>query len=199
MRNYLPDEAAAPDATRVLRFWFGEPPEYGSRRKRWFDKDPALDEEVRTLFSTLLAELAAGSHMEWLERRADCLAYILAADQFPRHIFRGDRRAFSTDPLALAAARSALARGLDRDLRPVERLFLYLPFQHSEALEDQLMACELCAPLASFPETADVPRYAMAHRDIVKRFERFPHRNSALGRPSTPEELEFLKEPGSSF
>jgi uncharacterized protein (DUF924 family) len=199
MPNYLPDEATAPDAGRVLRFWFGEAPEYGSRRKRWFDKDPAFDGEVRTHFSTLLEKLAAGGHREWLGRRADCLAYILATDQFPRHVFRGDARAFSTDPLALTAARSALARGLDRDLHPVERMFVYLPFQHSEALEDQLLACELCAPLALFPETADVPRYATAHRDIVKRFGRFPHRNSALGRPSTPEETEFLKEPGSSF
>jgi uncharacterized protein (DUF924 family) len=199
MRHYLPDEALAPDAARVLRFWFGEPAEYGKRLKRWFDKDVAFDDEVGRTFRDLHAELAAGEHQDWLGRRADCLAYIVATDQFPRNIFRGDERAFSTDALALRAARAALARGLDKDLLPVERLFFYLPFEHSEALEDQLKACELCAPLASFAETADVLRYAIAHRDIIQRFGRFPHRNGALGRESTAQELEFLKQPGSSF
>jgi uncharacterized protein (DUF924 family) len=81
----------------------------------------------------------------------------------------------------------------------VERLFIYLPFEHSEALEDQERACELCRPLAAFPETDDAYRYALAHRDIIARFGRFPHRNAILGRASTPEELEFLKQPGSGF
>jgi uncharacterized protein (DUF924 family) len=82
---------------------------------------------------------------------------------------------------------------------PVERMFAYLPFEHSESLEDQLKACELTAPLAAFPETEDAPRYALLHRDIIRRFGRFPHRNAALGRASTPEEIEFLKRPGSGF
>ncbi len=89
--------------------------------------------------------------------------------------------------------------GNDRHLLPVERLFVYLPFEHSERLEDQERACELCAPLAAFPETDDVLRYAVAHRDIIKRFGRFPHRNAILGRASTPQELEFLRQPGSGF
>jgi uncharacterized protein (DUF924 family) len=199
MRNYLPAEAEAPDAARVLRFWFGEPPEYGSRLKRWFDKNAEFDRQVASLFSTLHAKIAAGAHKAWLDRRADCLAYVIATDQFPRHIFRGQGAAFSTDALALAAARSALEKRFDRTLRPVEQMFLYLPFQHSESLEDQTLSCRFVEPLASFPETSDVPRYALAHYEIVRRFGRFPHRNAALERESTPEEVEFLKQPGSSF
>jgi uncharacterized protein (DUF924 family) len=199
MRNYLPDEAGSPDAARVLRFWFGEPPEYGTRLKRWFDKDPEFDRRVGELFSTLHGRLAAGENKQWLGQRADCLAYVLATDQFPRHIFRGQGAAFATDPLALAAARSAVEKRFDDSLSAVERMFLYLPFQHSESLQDQIVSCRLVEPLASFAETSDVPRYALAHREIVQRFGRFPHRNSALARPSTAEELEFLKQPGSSF
>jgi uncharacterized protein (DUF924 family) len=120
-------------------------------------------------------------------------------DQFPRNMFRGTARAFATDALALEAARHAVASGYDRAMLPVERLFVYLPFEHAEALADQETACELMAPLDRFPETADVGRYAIAHRDVIRRFGRFPHRNAALGRASTPDEIEFLKGPGSSF
>jgi uncharacterized protein (DUF924 family) len=90
-------------------------------------------------------------------------------------------------------------RGYDCDRLPAERLFVYLPFEHSEVLADQERACELTKPLAQFPETDDTYRYACAHRDIIARFGRFPHRNAILGRVSTPEEIEFLKQPGSSF
>jgi uncharacterized protein (DUF924 family) len=92
-----------------------------------------------------------------------------------------------------------VSKGWDRDLLPVERMFAYLPFQHSESLEDQERAYALYQGLKTFPETADTDRYAVAHRDIIRRFGRFPHRNAALGRASTPEEIEFLKQPGSSF
>ena len=109
-----------------------------------------------------------------------------------RHIHRGTARAFAADGLALATARLALERGDDASLSPVERLFLYLPFEHSEALEDQQRACELMKPLAAFPETDDAYRYAIAHRDVIQRFGRFPHRNRMLGRPSTDEETQFL-------
>ncbi len=199
MQHYPPDAARFPDAASVLRFWFGEPPEYGMRRKRWFEKDPAFDAQMRGMFSELHRALGGGAHREWLETRADCLAYIVAADQFPRHLYRGEARAFSTDALALDAARVALERGFEPALLPVERLFVCLPFQHSENLDDQRLACRLAEPLGAFPETEEVPRYALAHRDIVQRFGRFPHRNAALGRPSTPEEIEFLRLPGSSF
>jgi uncharacterized protein (DUF924 family) len=199
MANYLPDEALEPDAREVLCFWFGEPPEYGTRLKRWFEKDPVFDSQVRKGFQQLYERLAAGGSEDWLARRADCLAYIVVLDQFPRQMFRGAARAFAADLLALRAARHAMARAYDRAMLPVERLFIYLPFEHSEAPEDQLRSCELTQPLAAFAETSDVYRYALRHRDIVQRFGRFPHRNAALGRASTPEEISFLKEPGSSF
>ena len=183
----------------VLRFWFGAGEEYGRRHKRWFEKDPSFDAEVSRRFLPLYEKLAAGAGREWLESGADCLARIVALDQFPRQLFRGSPRAFAADALALEAARHAITRGYDRSMLPVERMFAYLPFEHSESLEDQLKACELTAPLAAFPETEDALRYALRHRDVIQRFGRFPHRNVALGRPSTPEEIEFLKQPASHF
>jgi uncharacterized protein (DUF924 family) len=191
MNDHLPSS--------VLRFWFGAGEEYGRRHKRWFEKDASFDAEVSRRFLPLYEKLAAGAGREWLESRADCLARIVALDQFPRHIFRGLPRAFAADAVALEAARHAIAKGYDRNMLPVERMFAYLPFEHSESLEDQLKACELTAPLAAFPETDDAPRYALLHRDIIQRFGRFPHRNAALGRASTPEEIEFLKQPASRF
>src|SRR6266850_259315 len=181
----------------VLAFWFGEGADYGRRHKRWFEKQPAFDAEVRQRFLDLYQELAAGR--EWLDSDGERLARILVLDQFPRNMFRGTARAFASDALALETARLAVQGGEDRTALPVERLFLYLPFEHSEALEDQERACALTEPLPAFPETEDAHRYALAHRDVIRRFGRFPHRNSILGRDSTAEELEFLKRPGSSF
>ena len=184
-------------APEVLRFWFGEAPDRGKRHKRWFEKDASFDAEVGRRFLHLYEELIAGR--EWLDQPVDCLARIIVLDQFPRNMFRGSPRAFASDRLALETARCALERGYDRAMLPVEKMFAYLPFEHSESLEDQLRACELTAPLAAFPETADAHSYAAAHRDIIRRFGRFPHRNAALGRTSSPEEAEFLKQPGSGF
>lgn len=179
-------------APEVLRFWFGEGAEYGAVYQRWFAKDPAFDAEVRMRFSKLHEELSA--NREWLDTPHGCLARIVVLDQFPRNMFRGTPRAFQTDGLALAAARHALARGYDRDWLRVEKIFGYLPFEHSESLPDQERACELMRPLGD--EQYD---YALRHKAIIERFARFPHRNAALGRESTPEEIEFLKQPGSGF
>ena len=186
-------------ARRVLDFWFGTGDDYGKRHKRWFAKDTAFDAELRARFAPLLEQLASGAHHGWLAKPQACLARIVVLDQFSRQIYRGSARAFATDSLALEAARHALAERHDEAMLPVERLFAYLPFEHSESLADQERACALMQPLAHFPETDDALRYAIAHRDIVARFGRFPHRNAALGRASTPEELEFLKQPGSAF
>jgi uncharacterized protein (DUF924 family) len=186
-------------APQVLNFWFGEGPDYGKVHKRWFEKDPAFDAVVTKEFKKLHDEMLAGKHREWVDDPRDCLARIIVLDQFPRHIHRGSARSFSSDALALEAAKHLVAKGWDRDLLPVERMFAYLPFQHSEALEEQDRACELCEALKAFPETADAYRYALAHRDIIRRFGRFPHRNALLGRASAAEEIEFLKQPGSSF
>jgi uncharacterized protein (DUF924 family) len=179
-------------ASEVLRFWFGEGPEYGKAHKRWFEKNPAFDAEVRTRFSKLHQQLSAGR--EWLDAPRECLARIVVLDQFPRNMFRGTARAFATDALALAAARHAIASGYDRDWLRVEKIFAYLPFEHSESLADQERACELMRPLGD--EQYD---YALRHLKIIQRFGRFPHRNAILGRESTPEEIEFLKQPGSGF
>ena len=184
-------------AADVLDFWFGTGADYGKRHKRWFEKDPAFDGEITQRFLPLYEGLAHNA--DWLDAAPTCLARIIVLDQFPRQMFRGAPRAFASDPLALQAARLAVERGYDQSRLPVERLFFYLPFEHSESLADQELACQLTVPLALFPETEDVLRYAVAHRDIIQRFGRFPHRNAILGRPSTPEELEFLKQPGSSF
>jgi uncharacterized protein (DUF924 family) len=184
---------------QVLFFWFGTPAERGKRQARWFAKDEAFDREIRSRFLTLHEDAASGRLAPLREDRQEALALIVLLDQFPRNMFRGTPRAFATDPLALEEARHVVARGFDRAMLPVERMFVYLPFEHSEALADQLTACELTKPLDAYPESADAYRYAVLHRDIIQRFGRFPHRNAVLGRPSTAEEIEFLKGPGSSF
>ena len=192
----MDDKSTAAD---VLLFWFGPGAERGKAHKRWFVKNDAFDREIRERFLSLYEDAAAGRLARLKESPADCLALILVLDQLPRNMFRGTARAFATDPLALETAEHAVARGFDRGLLPVERLFVYLPFEHSESLADQERSCELTKPLDVYPETNDVYRYALLHRDIIRRFGRFPHRNAILGRVSTPEEIEFLKGPGSSF
>jgi uncharacterized protein (DUF924 family) len=179
-------------APEVLGFWFGGDAEYGVAHKRWFQKDPAFDAEVRRRFLSLHAELAGNG--EWLDAPRECLARIIVLDQFPRNMFRGTPRAFASDALALAAARHAIASGYDRDWLRVEKIFAYLPFEHSETLADQVRACELMRPLGE--EQYD---YALRHKTIIERFGRFPHRNAILGRASTAEEVAFLKLPGSGF
>ena len=186
-------------APEILRFWFGDGADYGKVHKRWFEKDSGFDAQVTERYRELHQEMREGGHRDWLDEAHDCLARIIVLDQFPRHIYRGSALAFSTDALALEAAKHLVGQHWDRGLLPVERMFAYLPFEHSESLADQERACELCGALNAFPETADTHRWALAHREIVRRFGRFPHRNAALSRASTPEEAEFLKQPGSSF
>ena len=183
----------------MLLFWFGAAPERGKAHKRWFVKDEAFDREVRERFLPLYEEAAAGKLAHLKGTAADCLALIVLLDQFPRNMFRGTARAFATDAAALETARHAVARGFDAALLPVERLFVYLPFEHSENLADQDRACDFTKPLDLVAPGLEAYRYARAHRDIIRRFGRFPHRNAILGRSSTSEELEFLKGPASSF
>jgi uncharacterized protein (DUF924 family) len=182
-------KSLAPD---VLRFWFGEGAERGKPHKRWFEKDAGFDAEIRRRFLPLYEELS--NNEEWLSRPDECLARIVVLDQFPRNMFRGSARAFAADPLALAAAKHAVAEGYDRGMLDVERQFIYLPFEHSEGLADQARACELMRPLGD-----DLYDWALRHKRIIERFGRFPHRNAILGRESRPEEIEFLKQPGSGF
>jgi len=196
---YRPDEAKDPRAAEVLSYWFGARDDYGKRRKCWFEKDDAFDAEVRRCFLTLHEDAARGALAAWQVDASDCLALIVVLDQFPRNIYRGAALAFATDAQALTVAQYALANRYDRGLLPVERMFAYLPFEHSESLEHQLAACELIEPLTAFESTKDAHRYAIRHCDIIRRFGRFPHRNASLGRASSADELEFLKEPGSGF
>lgn len=184
-------------ARDVLQFWFGDTP--GARRKEWFVKNPAFDADIRTRFLALHEAATHGELATWKDAAESALALIVLTDQFPRNMFRGEVRAFATDPAALATARHVLARGWDAPMQPVERMFVYLPFEHSEVLADQEKSLQLFEPLGAFEETKDTAEYARKHWEIVKRFGRFPHRNAALGRPGTPEENEFLKQPGSGF
>jgi len=196
---YRPDDAKDPRAAAVLRFWFGEHGEYSKRQKRWFEKNAAFDTEIRDRFAGLYEDAAAKRLVQWRDSTPECLALIVVLDQFARNLFRSHPRAFAADPLALEMARDAIARGVDRALLPVERQFVYLPFEHSESLEDQQRCCELMDTLAGFPETADLRDWALKHLKVIERFGRFPHRNAILGRPSTPEEREYLSQPGAGF
>ncbi|MEJ0010185.1 MAG: DUF924 family protein [Alphaproteobacteria bacterium] len=169
--------------TDILDFWFSEPV-----RKDWWGGNPVLDAEIRDRFLGVYAGARDGQHDDWAETDDGLLALILLFDQFPRNMFRGRAEAFATDPLALALARFAVENGLDRDYPAERRHFLYMPFMHSEAIEDQ----EACVALFSDLGDADTLDFARRHHDVVARFGRFPHRNAALGQESTAEETEFI-------
>ncbi|KZD06412.1 DUF924 family protein [Oceanibaculum pacificum] len=185
----------------VLDFWFGAPdsPEYGENRKVWFEKSDAFDAEIRARFGGAVERAIEGGFAEWQDTPLACLALIVLLDQFPRNLYRGQAKAFAGDPRALALAAQAVERGFDKQLLPVQRVFLYLPFEHSEDRANQERSVALFTPVSAetgYPGWVD---YAVAHRDIVARFGRFPHRNAALGRDTTAEEAAFLTEPNSSF
>ena len=173
----------------VLRFWFDELSE-----PHWFGKDPDLDARIRDRFLDLHEYLLAEAGADAITPRT-ALAAVIVLDQFPRNMFRGDARAYATDPIACRIAKAAIASGFDAGLSTSQRMFLYLPLEHSEAIDDQLLAVRLIESLGD----AEWTRYAMAHKTIIERFGRFPHRNPILGRPSTPAEVELLKDPMGSF
>ena len=183
----------------VLDFWFGPPETRGKSRPEWFRKDEKFDAEIWRRFGALHAAAALGEFEAWRGEPQSMLALVVILDQFSRNLYRGDARSFAQDGHALACAREALARGDDATLLPVERQFLYLPFEHSEDLADQERAVELMGALEAFEPTRGLVEWAERHREVVRRFGRFPHRNAALGRTSTAEEAEFLKQPGSGF
>ena len=185
----------------VLDFWFGPAgtPEHCRPRDVWFKKDAAFDEAIRTRFLDLHGQAAAGRLQSWEAAADSALALIVVLDQFSRNLYRGSSRAFAADAQALALAQSAVARGFDKALAPVQRWFVYLPFEHAEDLALQRRSLELFDSLREDPDSAGTVDYARRHYDIIARFGRFPHRNAVLGRVSTPEEAEFLKQPGSGF
>ena len=181
----------------ILNFWFASPDPAAATepRPQWFKKDPAFDRAIGDEFAVEIEMALAGGLGPWQADAAGTLALVLLLDQFPRNVFRGGAKAFAGDARALALANKAVAERIDARLGRQQRLFLYLPFEHSENLADQDRAVALIGAIGGAEQTD----YALRHRAIIARFGRFPHRNAALGRQSTIEELQFLEQPGSSF
>jgi len=186
-----------PLAAAVHAFWFGAPP-YATRPE-WFRKDPAFDATIRARFGDAVAAACAGAYGEWCATPRGALARVLLQDQFTRNIGRDTPAAFAGDARALVTAEDAIGRGFDRALEPVERQFLYLPFEHAEDPAAQERSLALFRALARHTGRDDLLEWAQRHADIVRRFGRFPHRNAALGRTSTADEIAFLATPGSGF
>jgi uncharacterized protein (DUF924 family) len=178
------------EAKAVLDFWFVE-----STPENWFQKNDDFDGEIHDRFGPVYRRAYDGELGGWIETAEGCLALVIVLDQFPRNMFRDDRRAFGTDAHARILLQYALDKGFDKALDTRQRQFLYMPLQHSEDREDQELSIKLNATL----DNDDVLKFAQAHKDIIDRFGRFPHRNAALGRASTAEETAFLTQPGSSF
>lgn len=175
----------------VLDFWFSP-----TAAPKWFVKDPDFDAEMARVLGPLLERARAGAFGHWPATARGALALVLLFDQAPRNLFRNSPEAFALDPRARALTKQAVEAGLDRGLGQEQRLFLYMPLQHSETLADQQRSVALFGQLDEDPEWLV---YAERHLEIVQRFGRFPHRNAALGRTTTAEEAEFLTEPNSSF
>lgn len=177
--------------TAVLGFWFGE-----LTPKDWFEKGDAVDQRIRERFGDTYENVSRNVAPEQALTSPElALATLIILDQFPRNLFRGTARAFESDASALALAHAAVNRSLDARVAATRRLFFYLPFEHSEALTDQNHSVAMFERLGD----REYLRFAIAHRDIVSHFGRFPHRNAILGRTSTPAEIDFLATPGSSF
>jgi uncharacterized protein (DUF924 family) len=175
-------------AEAVLAFWLAAGPE------RWFEPNAEFDAEIRERFAATYEDTAAGRLSAWEDWPEGALALLLVLDQFPRNMFRDSARSYAADPLARAVARSALAKGFDQQVAMPQRTFFYLPFEHSEELADQERAVALMGATGD----ADLLKWAELHADIIRRFGRFPHRNSVLGRATTPEEQAFLDGGGFS-
>jgi len=179
-----------PGAEDVLEFWFTE-----TEPEKWFKKDEGFDQVVRTRFADVYRRAVAGELDGWQDAPRGCVALVIVLDQFPRNMFRGDRRSFATDAAARAVLRHALDSGFGAGLSVKEKQFLYMPLQHSEDVADQALSVALNEATGD----ADLVKWAVAHQRIIERFGRFPHRNEILGRATTPEEAAFRSRPGSSF
>ncbi len=193
----------------VLDFWFGALNELGcaspSQRKLWWTKSDAFDEAIRSEFLTDYEAIVAGDREPWRRSARGALAYIIVLDQFSRNMFRGTAEMFAADELAREVCYEGLDAGFDDELSFDERVFFYLPLEHSEERQDHERCDQLFKRLCkSAPDElkADAEYYldfAKRHRAIIERFGRYPHRNQILGRASSTEELDFLRQPGSSF
>lgn len=179
----------------VLSFWFAAGP--SERMRQWFEKSPDFDGECAR-FSETIRAARTGRYDVWAATPKGGLALIVLLDQLSRNVFRATPEAFSADPRARRIARRMIQIGFDRHLSPVERMFVYLPFEHAEDLTDQDASVRLFELLRDDLGARTVD-YAYRHRDVIRRFGRFPHRNTILGRVSTPEEQEYLAQPGAGF
>jgi uncharacterized protein (DUF924 family) len=181
--------------SEILDFWFETDP--SERRKKWFEKAPEFDTEC-TRFNAAI-RTARGGHLDlWATTPRGGLALVILLDQLPRNVFRCSAEAFAADAHAREIARGMIAAGFDTALTPIERMFVYLPFEHGETIDDQNCSVRLFETLADVLGR-DTIGYAHRHREVIQRFGRFPHRNAVLGRVNTPEEAEYLAQPGAGF
>lgn len=178
------------DSKDVLHFWFTE-----IDKALWFRKDADFDHMLRDRFGDLHLQASQGELVAWRDCAHGRLAEIIVLDQFSRNLFRDSARAFAQDGMALVLAQEAVRIGADAELSPQERVFLYMPYMHSESPVIHMAAVELFIQ-NGIPDNLD---YELKHKAIIDRFGRYPHRNAILGRESSPEELAFLAQPGSSF
>ena len=184
-----------PRVDDILQFWFGPGNQPREDRRVWFVADPGFDKMCADEFLQDYQRAAAGQLDDWKSEPLGMLALILLLDQFPRNLFRGSARAFATDAVACANAREAIAKRFDLTLEPIERSFIYMPFMHAENLEDQDESVRLFRSLTDHASDRNSNLgYAEHHREVIRRFGRFPHRNAILARPSTPAEEEFLAD-----
>lgn len=175
----------------IIDFWFIE----GSN-ERWFRPPPEFDREIVERFAAAYEDAAAEKLSVWEATPEGALALVITLDQFPRNMFRGSAKAFATDPLACAVAERAIEQGHDVEVPVERRVFFYLPFEHAEDLALQDRCCELVRERCNLGEYVD---YAERHRAVIARFDRFPHRNAVLGRPSTLEEIAYLESSDEPF
>ena len=196
MHNTMNSTAPISDSEGVLGFWFAQ-----GREAQWFASDAAFDEEIRTQLRQVHGLAVAGRLDSWGETARGALALVLLLDQVPRNLFRRTARAFASDAQARRVSAAAIERGQDKDLSIQERVFLYLPFEHSERLQDQERSLALFASLSDSQggDNQELMLYAKKHHEIIARFGRFPHRNQVLGRETTAEEEEFLRDPSVRF
>jgi len=198
---------ASPEA--VLEFWFGDASEshaaVAARREIWFGGSPSFDERIRELFGVLPPRAQRGELDSWREAARSSLALVLVLDQFPRNLYRGSAQAFAYDPLGIEVALAAIESRFDAELGPLEATFLYMPLEHSEDIELQDRCVALFEGLlarapANQQEQFDLSlSFAIRHREVIRRFGRFPHRNAALARHSTNEERSYLESDGDPF
>lgn len=200
------------DYNAVLDFWFGEENQQNtsadiadSQSALWWGKGDAIDQQILQRFEPTLKALISGQEQAWLDSPQGKLAAIIVLDQFSRNMYRDTGASFTQDALALHWALQMIRSGEDKQLSLIQRVFLYMPLEHSEQLNIQKLCLEKFkqleaeAPQSFIKQAKGYVNFAQAHLDIIEKFGRFPHRNAVLNRPSTEEEIAFLQQPGSSF